>query len=142
LLRDALGGCVLFDQTGKELLRLAVDFVQIAGELAGGQQVGVGDAPVLTQPARVPLTPDADAVFFAAGQQIGEQIFSDLGIAAAALFVNRIMLINASFVLPLYKRGVDLSNVRFFDLQMRAVQPSFAIPPLWRMRVSKSAALL
>ena len=53
-------------------------------------QSRIGHAPVMTQPARVPSAPDADSAFFISGQQIGEQIISDLGIAAAGLFVNRV----------------------------------------------------
>ena len=52
-------------------------------------QSRIGHAPVPAQPAQMPQAPGADSAFIRYGQQIGEQIISDLGVAAAKILVNR-----------------------------------------------------
>lgn len=61
LFRDALGSGHLRNQGIKLLVGLSINLPQIVIQSAGGEKIGICNAPVLLQPAQMPLTPDTDS---------------------------------------------------------------------------------
>ena len=60
LFRDALGSGHLPDYQFKLPAGLSINLPQIIAQFAGGEKISICNAPVLLQPAEVPLAPDSD----------------------------------------------------------------------------------
>ena len=64
LFRDALGLCHLRNQDIKLPVGLSINLPQVFIQFSSGQEIGICNAPVLLQPAQMPLAPDETLVPF------------------------------------------------------------------------------